>query len=54
MSKEEKKEKSALKKIYVNEKTLITLFSYKYSNKFRNMDEVINDLLAKANKNSSR
>ncbi len=42
------------KKIYVSEETQINLFTYKYANKYKNMDEVIKDLLDRSNKNSSK
>lgn len=54
MSKKLNKEKINLKKVYVTEDTIAKLFAYKYSNKHKNMDEVIQDLLAKVSKNSSK
>jgi len=48
------KESNNLKKVYVTEDTLTKLFSYKYVNKYKNMDEVIQDLLTKVSKNSSK
>ena len=48
------KEKSKLKKVYVTEETRTKLFSYKYQNNHKNMDEVIKDLLSKVDKDSSK
>lgn len=54
MSKGLNKNKRSLKKVYVTEETLAKLFTYKYENKHKNIDEVIKDLLIKANKDSSK
>jgi membrane-anchored protein YejM (alkaline phosphatase superfamily) len=52
MSRKEKNEDKVQKKVYVNEETWRKLFTYKYTNKFKNIDEVINDLLNKIEKSS--
>jgi len=48
MSKKPDKENALLKKVYVTKETSVKLFAYKYANKHKNLDEVIQDLLTKS------
>jgi hypothetical protein len=54
MSKKSNEERAIQKKVYVSEDTLAELFSYKYANKHKNMDETIQDLLQRVKENSSK
>lgn len=54
MPKNPLKGRSNLKKVYVTEETISRLFAYKYTNRLKNVDEVIQNLLDRVDKNSGK
>lgn len=54
MYKKSDNESDISKKVYVKTETLTKLFAYKYKNRCKNLDEVIQDLLKKVDRNSSK